>query len=131
MADEQLTERAEDIANGKISSNILESTRGHYVFNIKNKQKCIFLNKYKEVASDEEVETWAKNGSYVNLSLNIFAFDRNGNKGVSQSQRAIMFLERGTFEGNKPTLETSLDEFSNIATSEKPQSEATADNPFN
>ena len=61
-----------------------------YFFNAKAKKQPQIVNKYNEFASEKDLDDYCYSGATFCVSVNFYAFDKNGNRGVSAALNAVM-----------------------------------------
>ena len=65
-----------------------------YFFNAKAKKQPQIVNKYNEFASEKDLDDYCYSGATFCVSVNFYAFDKNGNRGVSAALNAVMLRKQ-------------------------------------
>ena len=52
------------------------------------------MNKYNEFASEKDLDDYCYSGATFCVSVNFYAFDKNGNRGVSAALNAVMLRKQ-------------------------------------
>jgi hypothetical protein len=52
------------------------------------------VNKYNEFASEKDLDDYCYSGATFCVSVNFYAFDKNGNRGVSAALNAVMLRKQ-------------------------------------
>ncbi len=94
-----------------------EVYKGHYFINANSNDKPGILNKFKIAITDPE-EFYS--GCYGYASINFYAFNANGNKGIACGLNNLMKIEDGERLGGKLSAET---DFETIAAAEDTEME--------
>ena len=84
--------------------------KGHYFLNIRTDQKpgAVDVNRVALIEADQFVS-----GDYGRVSINAYAYDQKGNKGVSFGWNNAQFLEKGESLGGRARAEDDFDDDSN------------------
>lgn len=80
----------------------------HYFMNVSSFQKPGILNKQKEKTDNPE-EVYS--GVYAHVSLNFYAYNTAGNKGISAGLNNIMVLGTGDYLGGRASAESDFADF--------------------
>ena len=80
----------------------------HYFMNVSCKTKPGIIDKYKEKVVDEED---VYSGVYARASINFFAYNTAGNKGVSAGLNNIQIIGKGEFLGGRSSADADFDEY--------------------
>ncbi len=84
-----------------------EAYEGHYFINASSKNKPGIVDRNRDEIIDT---TEVYSGCYVRVSINLFPFDTNGNKGVAVGLNNIQKWEDGDFLGGRSRAEDDFDE---------------------
>jgi hypothetical protein len=119
-----ITEAANDKWSGKPPRNIRDPLRdadkeaeekdepiqshlkGCYFMNVKSKQPVGIVDRQKHKVEDP---TAFQSGDYCRVSLNAYAYDMKGNRGVSFGLNNVQVLEKGDPLGNRSRPEDDFD----------------------
>ncbi len=82
--------------------------KDHYFMNVSSKQKPGILNKAKEKTTDPD-EVYS--GVFANVSLNFYAYNTAGNKGITAGLNNVMVLGYGDYLGGRASAESDFEEF--------------------
>ncbi|MGK9252392.1 DUF2815 family protein [Paenibacillus humicus] len=85
-----------------------EAYQGHYFLNASAKQKPGIIDKYKNEITDS---TEVYSGCYARVSLNFYAFNTAGNKGVAAGLNNVQKIAEGDYLGGRSRAEDDFDEF--------------------
>ena len=80
---------------------------GHYFLNASSKQKPGIIDKYKNEITDS---TEVYSGCYARASINFFAFNTAGNKGIACGLNNIQKIADGDYLGGRSRAEDDFDE---------------------
>lgn len=81
---------------------------GMYFMNISSKDRPTILDRYKNpIDSSDEVYS----GVYARVSMNAFAYNSNGNKGVSFGLNHVQVVKKGDYLGGKSSADADFDEW--------------------
>lgn len=80
---------------------------GMYFMSLSSKSAPGLLNKFKKKATEEDVYS----GVYARVSMNLFAFNTAGNKGISAGLNNVMALGEGDYLGGKASAESDFEDF--------------------
>ena len=74
-----------------------EEYEGHVFFNTSAdlEHKPGIVNRQGETPTEDELDRLCGSGCYFNVSINLFGYDTDGNKGVSAGLRNVMLWRRG------------------------------------
>lgn len=84
-----------------------EAYAGHYFLNASSKNKPGIVDRNREEIIDT---TEVYSGCYARLSINLYPFDVNGNKGIAAGLNNIQKWEDGDFLGGRSRAEDDFDE---------------------
>lgn len=81
---------------------------GHYFMNVSSVTKPQIIDKYKNpVDSADEVYS----GVYARVSINAYAFNTAGNKGISCGLNNVQIIAKGDYLGGKSSADADFDEW--------------------
>ena len=81
---------------------------GMMFINVSSKNKPGIIDKYKNKTDDPE-EVYS--GVYARASINFYAFNHMGNKGITAGLNNIQIIEKGDFLGGRASAESDFDEW--------------------
>ncbi|WP_239255390.1 DUF2815 family protein [Listeria ilorinensis] len=81
---------------------------GCYFMNVSSKTKPGILDKQKQ-ATESPDDVYS--GVYANVSLNFYAYNTAGNRGISAGLNNVMVLGRGDYLGGRASAESDFEEF--------------------
>lgn len=81
---------------------------GMMFINVSSKNKPGIIDKYKNKTDDPE-EVYS--GVYARASINFYAFNHMGNKGITAGLNNIQIIEKGEFLGGRASAESDFDEW--------------------
>ena len=81
---------------------------GMMFINVSSKNKPGIIDKYKNKTEDPE-EVYS--GVYARASINFYAFNHMGNKGITAGLNNIQIIEKGEFLGGRASAESDFDEW--------------------
>lgn len=80
----------------------------HYFMNVSSKQAPGIIDKYKnKVDSADEVYS----GVYARVSINFYAYNTAGNKGVSAGLNNVQIVAKGDYLGGRASADSDFDEW--------------------
>ena len=81
---------------------------GHYFMSVSSKSKPQIIDKYKNpVDSEDEVYS----GVYARVSLNAYAYNTAGNKGISCGLNNVQIVAQGDYLGGRSSADADFDEW--------------------
>ena len=81
---------------------------GHYFMSVSSKSKPQIIDKYKHpVVSEDEVYS----GVYARVSLNAYAYNTAGNKGISCGLNNVQIVAQGDYLGGRSSADADFDEW--------------------
>lgn len=81
---------------------------GHYFMSVSSKTAPGIIDKYKEkVDSPDEVYS----GVYARVSLNFYAYNTAGNKGVTAGLNNVQIVAKGDYLGGRSSADADFDEW--------------------
>lgn len=81
---------------------------GMMFMNVSSVNKPGIIDKYKnEVTSDDEVYS----GVYGRVSINFYAYNTAGNKGISAGLNNVQIVEKGEYLGGRASADSDFDEW--------------------
>ena len=81
---------------------------GHMFMSVSSRTAPQIIDKYKEkVDSEDEVYS----GVYARVSLNAYAYNTKGNKGISCGLNNVQIIAKGDFLGGRSSAESDFDEW--------------------
>jgi hypothetical protein len=85
-----------------------EECKGHYVINASSKQKPGIVDRnLNEIIDSTEVYS----GCYARVSINFYAFSKNGNKGIACGLNNVQKIADGDYLGGRSRAEDDFDEY--------------------
>jgi len=84
----------------------------HFFMNVSSKMKPGIIDKYKEKVDDPE-EVYS--GVYARVSINFFAYNTAGNKGISAGLNGVQIVAKGESLGGRSSAEADFDEYEDDA----------------
>lgn len=85
-----------------------EAYEGHYFMNLSSKTAPGVIDAYKNKIDDS---THIKSGDYARVSLNCFAYNSAGNKGISAGLNNVQKIAEGEALGGRARAEDEFDEW--------------------
>lgn len=81
---------------------------GHYFMSVSSRSKPQIIDKYKNpVDSEDEVYS----GVYARVSLNAYAYNTAGNKGISCGLNNVQIIAQGDYLGGRSSADADFDEW--------------------
>lgn len=82
--------------------------KDHYFMNVSSVQKPQIIDRYKNpVTSTDEVYS----GVYARVSINAFAYNTSGNKGISCGLNNVQIIAKGDYLGGRSSADSDFDEY--------------------
>ena len=85
-----------------------ESYKGHYILNCSSTNAPGLRDEYKKEVTDEKK---FYRGCFCHISVDFFAYNKNGNKGISTRLVNVMFVKDGERLGGDPTADEDFASF--------------------
>lgn len=82
--------------------------KGMMFMNVSSKSKPGILDKYKNKIDGENAYEEVYSGVYAIVSINFYAYNTSGNKGISAGLNNVMIIEKGERLGGKASAESDF-----------------------